>query len=437
MRTCLCRIPAPVPASSSGCADPSRRCASPLLAVVCLYAFVASPVPGAAEGESLILTLEEAIGVSAPRESAASRAPGGAQSRSLARTTRRPGSFPIKRKLDPADVLFDSIQVRSARARWIGALIAEPRGAAALPAVFLLDDEVREIRLPTEIPEGADSDEFDGSHYIRTPIGSHLLGAGNAVAFVNADTLKRQRAGRIAISEWTAVLEAFRSRRGIDPESVFIFATREHTELALRLAARVPVAGVIMEEPSSMMFVPPSEAAGELRTKTPAAARVRPDETGGEAPDRAAFTREIAEVTFAHLKALKGPLLVLMARDVPWAKFNRQTLLPLLAAAKVDFRVVLLDKPVRAKSQRPSGGSLSATPMVRGEADEEQRLSANVFDYDEEGMELMIARSLQYMAARSKVMPVALPEFDPARLQLPEKHWPDEEEQALGEEGME
>jgi hypothetical protein len=358
-----------------------------------VFAVVVSPAfSQPASNESPIADLQSVLGIHVAPESSNAKAMG-PPSRSLAKAVRQGPKFSAQRGIPANYLVYSSVVFRMPRGAYLEAITARSI-AKKSPGVFVLDPALRSAELPAEFPDGADLDEMVGQQAMRTPLVSHLAGAGFAVAFPSADMLNPD--WKIPLPGWAALLEKFASAKYIDRESVFLLATHEYAELAFRLAATVSLAGVIIEQPRDLMFRDGWETSNPPADSAPAKSSLPSPNTG---PDAADLTPEIARRYAVLCRQLKSPLLLIVEKDSPHTTLNKQTLLPILSGTKTDFSVALVNHSARKKDQ-----PLQATPASRRASKVAER-----FIYDDEALEQWIARMLNFCHQHAKTKPEALP----------------------------
>ena len=365
-----------------------RRIAAASARLGIATALLAAHALFAAEDESPIADLESVIGkpVTAERPS---RRPAASGSLKMTAARGQSGSFNLRRRVDTESLSFSSVRAHGERGGRLDATIVRPSGVKKAPGVFLLDPE--NARTPDRIPEDMSWAEATGMSLLAAPFGVHFAAGGYAVAFPSGDALNNLTA--FTLDDWAELFVKFQKHPAIDRESCYLVATREYAELAFRLAGQLSLAGLIVEEPHHMMFREEGDAKNPLAGGMPF---LLPPVLDGSPPEIARFTPSSARWYLDTAENLKSPLLLVVAKESPYAAFNRQTLLQALQGVNADFRVVLLDEPARS-AVPPSKPSKAEKP-------------AEIIRYEEVGMERWITRMLQFCHDRSRTKPEPLPE---------------------------
>ncbi len=363
------------------------------------------------------MALSEVIGIEIGRSSLAERAQQEGTQKGLVLAKAQPSTFRLTRRFDKAYVEFREVQVRTAKAGYISAMTIVPNGQKLPPAAFVLDEECRYLKFPGTIPDEMDTDDFNGPFYGTLPLGSHLIGSGFAVAFPTPRTL-RKKEGTVFLADWIALVKRFETEAGIDPGSLFLVATEEHTELALRLAANMTFAGVVIEGPRQMLFAESARKRVEEESKKE---KKKPDEStaaDAEAPSLGYFESMTHVQFYIHYtRSVKEPMLIILPKNAPEFDQIQKTLLAFLVRAEAPFSAVLIDTWAR---QRLSQEAMSAAQnQWIGDSDDElqtreKRAHSRLgFRYDEAQFEKWINRMTAFMIEHSKTQPMYLPPPEP------------------------
>ena len=316
----------------------------------CLFLVLSQPGQGQESADSPIKSLEEVLGFEPSTETATARKGGAAKGNSLVVQDEK-STFRLYRPVFEDAVYFFDEQIRTDRMGWITALCISPEEAKVSPAVVLLDGEFPFVRIPPNRPDELDLTEWEGRYLMRTPLAGYLLGAGYSVIIPEEKTLRRYR--RIPSRDWANLLGKFKKLKWIDENSFFMVSTREFAELAFKLAGETEFTGVVVEEPSHMIFGNVEEQSQPVSTgrRAPAPLLIAQAPPEGTPPQLEGFTPEIARRYVGYLDRIQSPILMIMAKNSIYADFNSQTLLRVLSAVESDFRVIMLDEP--ARSRRP------------------------------------------------------------------------------------
>lgn len=389
-------------------------------------------------GDSPILSLDDVIGIEIQRASLGERAMEEGKQEGLVIEAAQKSNFRLVRRFDPEYVNYASIQIRKAKKGWATAMTVVPRGQKAPPGVFVLDEECRYLQLPRNIPEEADIDVFEGRAYSRMPLGSHLIGSGYAVAFPTPRTMRAEKAP-MATVDWINLVEQFQKKARIDPDSLFLVATHEHAELAMRVASNVRFAGVVIEAPRELMFVELAAKREEaLKKKEKPSGRksksaqessseedslVETGPTDVEEKERFFHSNSHFSYYFSYARSLKEPALIILAKEDPQYERTRKTLLSSLVIAEANFRVALLDRWARVpmtpeekvedrKRIREEEAEFEERPVGR-DAPPRSGIGQRTFRYEEDQFERWIARMGDFLFEHTKAEPLYLPLPDP------------------------
>ncbi|MEZ5277499.1 MAG: hypothetical protein R3F07_14050 [Opitutaceae bacterium] len=349
--------------------------------------------------DSPILDLRDVIGIEVQRSSVGERAVGEGQTGRLVRDRNRGPEFRIVQTFDPASVRYRSIQIRTARGTWSGAMTVVPKGIKSPPGIFILDEGCAQLQFPGNRPDNVSVDDFDGPVYSRMPLSSHLIGMGFAVALPNPKSITDSDRSR-SPADWIALIRQFQKKAVIDPHSLFLVATGANAELAMNLAAGMDFAGVVLEAPGEMMFV---EEAGsrkrgpEGRQEEGAASSTAKPESPGDAWDGSYFQSEAHMVRYVeYARSIKAPVLVIMAKGTPGYDITRKTLLASFSAVSADISVALLPE------------SATVPPPVKNR-DQDR----GVLRYDKVQLEQWINRMEAFLITHTRTKPHPLPLRDP------------------------
>lgn len=373
------------------------------------------------------MDLDEVIGIEIQRVSLSEKLMSDARRERLLIGESQDSGFSLIRRFDPEAVRFRSIQTRMVRGGWASAMTIVPKVSGRPPAVFVLDEECRYLRFPGIRPEETDADDFEGPAYARIPLVSHLVGSGFAAAMATPKTLSKGP-DTMTDRDWIALIKLFLGKTRIDQESLFLIATTEFTELALRLAVQFRFAGVVIEAPREMMFV---QAAARAERRKQAAAGKASDQAGpssvddqedsDEARKMDYFESETHMIFYAeHGRLINAPILVILAKEAPEFDQTRQTLLAALVAGKADFSAVLLDRWPR--SLAASGEETDAwirtqeNSMLDPTAPNLAGMPARVrspFRYDNDQFSRWVEQMNVFLASHSKIKAMALPLSQP------------------------
>ena len=384
--------------------------------------------------------LDEVIGIEIQRVSLGDRATQEGRRGGLIIDADEESTFNLVRRFDPQYVDYNSIQVRVTQGGWASAMTVVPNGLKSPPAVFVLDEECKYLRFPGGQPEQVDTDDWEGRVYSRMPLGSQLIGLGFAVAFPTPKTMARSKSP-LAVIDWISLIRRFETKARIDPESLFLVATHEHAELAMKLAANIEFAGVVIEAPRELMFVKAaakterSEAKKGKRSSSKSDSKETSDVASGgsESGDSVSRDKEEkesfflsdthAKYYFSYANSLKEPALIILAKEAPDYLRTRKTLLTSLVAMKADFSAVLLDRwarnPMTSDEQREDWkGNRNAEDEEFEESDplgfsRGPARDRRMFRYEEDQFEEWVARMENFLISHSKTEPRYLPAPDP------------------------
>ena len=394
-------------------------------------------------GDSPIMNLDDVIGIEIRKTSLGERAVLEGKRGDLVIGDVPESDFTLVRRFDPQYVDYTSIQVRASKGGWASSMMVIPNGLKSPPAVFVLDEECRYLEFQPNMPDSADIDEWEGRSYSRMPLGSQLIGAGFAVGFPTPKTMG-ERKKPLSVEDWTNLIKRFEQKARIDSESFFLAATHEHAELALKVAANMDFAGLVIEAPRELMFAKESDEwakimaekakKAESESNSKKASEITADDPKDEPTPiedvaRKRYFDSEAQLRYYNLYAqsVKEPKLIILAKESAEYERTRKTLLTSLVAVKSDFSAVLLDRSARTlmtpeekreAQKRSRFGSDDddeyEEEQLNGRASE-RRPSSNqmAYSYDEALFEQWIGRMNRFLIGHSKTEPQYLPLPDP------------------------
>lgn len=383
--------------------------------------------------DSPIMNLSEVVGIEVPPAAQGSRSQSADAKAGLVIGQRKSDDFPLVLRYDGQSVLYDSTYVKLAQKGLGTVSIVTPLGVKSPPAVLLLDEECQFAELPKEIPDGADLDELEGKVYGNIPLASHLIGAGFAVAVPSRKTMELRE--KMTIADWVGLIKRFQKKTNVEPESLFLVASHENAELAMRLTGSIAFAGVVMEAPREMMFgalAAAREAAERKKEKQSGQVKSKVSESAGEpaeiiAPSAAEppgqknyFSSTMqARFYYTYATRMKIPLLLALVKNSPEFDQVRMTLLTSFVAAKVDFSVVLLEKWLRAPAAKTGEAGLQKPAPVARPSRETGGASGSkewgetkppaTFAYERDVFRVWVERTENFLIKHSRIKPEALP----------------------------
>lgn len=404
------------------------------------------PLVASNSEDSPIMNLDDVIGIEIQKTSLGERAVREGKRGDLVIGDDPESDFTLVRRFDAQYVDYSSIQVRAAKGGWASSMMVIPNGLKSPPAVFVLDEECRYLKFQPNMPDSADIDEWEGRSYSRMPLGSQLIGAGFAVGFPSPTTIG-ERKKPLSVDDWVALIKRFEQKARIDPESFFLAATHEHAELALKVAANMDFAGLVIEAPREMMFVKESEEWKKI--KADKAKKAESEANSKEASevadndpkeDESTPIENVAKKGYfdseaqlryyvLYARSVKEPKLIILAKESAEYERTRKTLLTSLVAVKSEFSAVLLDRSARTlmtpgekrEAQKRSRFGYDGydedeyeEEQLNGRASERRPSSAQMaYRYDEELFEQWIGRMNSFLIGHSKTEPQYLPLPDP------------------------
>lgn len=224
----------------------------------------------------------------------------------------------------------------------------------------------------------------------KSPIGSQLLKRGYKLVYPHPRYMANLR--DISIPDWGAYIREVAKNKDIDPESLFIVATREFADLGFKIALAADLNALVVEEPSV-----PINSSSVKGTWPPA-----------EDSDPWAVLEENSRFAYhSILASINEDILLIRDRTSPFFLVNNQTLVESFLSARKNFLVNLLDA-----SPRTAEIPLSEFPLERFKPELTQdELAPYHFEYDNASMSKWTERMLTYLADHTKVDPIPLPDI--------------------------
>lgn len=239
---------------------------------------------------------------------------------------------PFHRLIMQKDVTIRIKPLRLDSGKQIRLVYGIPKKAKNVPAVFILDVEANAMANQTgALPPGASKREksnYRQTAYLhRSPFGSNMLGNGFAVAYIVADDLETLRSARTA--DWIGIFNRVRDLNTVDSNNVFLFSTREYANLSLFLASKYNFSGLILEEPTYMLFSRNSheEVLQEVN-------QLSPDEIWSRTDPTREFVYEQV------LGRISTPIMLIRNPDTRGYALNQKTLIPKLDKAQAYYETI-------------------------------------------------------------------------------------------------
>ncbi|MBC2604737.1 hypothetical protein [Pelagicoccus albus] len=312
------------------------------------------------------------------------------QTEAVPEKTRRP----FQRRLMRDDITVRIKNLRLDSGGKIRLVYGVPNGAKEVPAVVVMDVEANRLANSSNLnlhgaTKSQNRDYRHIAYLFRSPFGSHMLGSGFAVAYVVADDLETLRSART--NDWIGIFNRVRDLKPVTPDNVFLFSTREYANLSLYLSSKYRFSGLILEEPSYLLFSSRSYESVLEKCKTL---------DSREIWNRTDPTREF--VYEKVLERISSPIMLIRNPQSRAYHLNEKTLIPKLEQVRAFYETAEIMGPGRALTVfggNPDSGILEISPEVA---------------YHQNTVNEWVDTIIHYMRMNSSVDPVAL--RDPSEL---------------------
>jgi hypothetical protein len=246
------------------------------------------------------------------------------------------GKNPAMRRIYPPVLNWLETRIKTTSGARYPFMNCTPRASGPFPTALVLDPEipqqfeagmeeynvvVRRIPVEAELPW---EEPYRGRYITHSPIGNQLMSHAISVIIPLQETL--ERANDISMEDWHSVMDYYLKRKDLDAESVFLVATKEFADLAIRLASTYPFIGLLLEEPEQGMFGINFQGNTEDTTKMVA----------------------FKETYEQHLKDLKCPTLIFRNRGNPVIPMNDGLIMKPLLELERPLFLSMTDFPFRS-----------------------------------------------------------------------------------------
>jgi len=293
--------------------------------------------------------------------------------------------YPIRRLISAEDIKVQTRTVRFKSGKKATLVVGSPKKAQTAPAVFVIDVESSALAAdPIRwFGKGRKSQEQRAKrirYLLNSPFGSNLLGNGFVVAYLIAEDIETLRSART--DDWLAAFEKVRNNTKVDEESFFLLSTREYANLSLHLASNYRFTGVILEEPSYMLF-----SRNPFKGVIERSHDLSEEEIWNQSdPTRKAKYRKV-------FSTIHSPLLLVRSRNTLAYTFNEKTLIPGLLEANAFFEEATFDSPARQIHTLGEEGVMNREPKI---------------SYNSTSTSLWLEHMLNYLRANSRTEPIEL-----------------------------
>jgi len=298
------------------------------------------------------------------------------------------GANSVMRRIYPPVLSWSETNVKAASGNRYPFIYCTPNASGPFPTALVLDPEIAQQfvagleeynQVVRRMPVEADppwEEPYRGRYITHSPIGNQLMCHGVSVIIPIRDSL--EKANEIALEDWKSILEYYSKKKQLDPQSLFLVATKEFAGLAIRLASSYPFIGLMLEEPEEGIF----------ETRFP--------QDQGDAVKMMA----LQETYEATLKDLECPTLIFRHKQNPALNMNDALILKPLMGWKRPLFMSLTDYPLRRLGTQEGGDS---------EASENQEPDPR-FSYDADSAKKITQRMLYFIQQNGKSALNLLPE---------------------------
>lgn len=298
------------------------------------------------------------------------------------------GANPLIRRIYPPVLSWVETRVKVASGDRYSFINCYPHASGPFPVALVLDPEigpqfeagteeynqvVRRMPIEAELPY---NEAFRGRYITNNPIGNQLISHAISVIIPIRESL--ENANALSTEDWKSVLDYYISKKYLDSNSLFLVATKEFADLAIRLASAYPFAGLIMEEPETGLFniTLPTNTEDSMKMAS------------------------IRETYISNLNSLQCPLMLLRNKENPVFKINDSVLLQPLIEMNKQLFLSLTDNPLRTLEK-----------VEEAEADvKESEESGKRFAYDYDAVEKLSNRMLYFIQKNGEMALYLLPE---------------------------
>jgi hypothetical protein len=242
----------------------------------------------------------------------------------------------VMRRIYPPVLTWWETNVKAASGERYPFINCTPKADGPFPTALVLDPEIAQQfdagmeeyykvirRMPVE-DELPWEEPYRGRYITHSPLGNLLMSHAVSVIIPIKESL--ETANDITLEDWNSIMEYYMKRKDLDSKSLFLVATKEFADLAIRLTGTYPFTGLILEEPEEGMFGThlPSHTEDSMRMIA------------------------LIEAYEAQLENLKCPTLLFRHRNNPSIPLNDRLLLQPLMDLKRPLFMSITDFPLRS-----------------------------------------------------------------------------------------
>ena len=293
------------------------------------------------------------------------------------------GANSVMRRIYPPVLSWSETNVKTVSGNRYPFIYCTPNASGPFPTALVLDPEIAQqfaagleeynqvVRRMSVEEDPPWEEPYRGRYITHSPIGNQLMCHGVSVIIPIRDSL--ENANEITLEDWKSILEYYSKKKQLDPQSLFLVATKEFAGLAFRLASSYPFIGFMLEEPEEGIF----------ETRFP--------QDQGDAVKMMA----LQEIYEASLKDLECPTLIFRHKLNPALSMNDALILKPLMGWKRPLFMSLTDYPLRSLGTLDDGESQEPDPR---------------FSYDAESTKKITQRMLYFVQQNGKSPLNLLPE---------------------------
>ena len=248
------------------------------------------------------------------------------------------GSHTALRRIYPAVLSWIENRIKTASGKRYAFIKCTPKASGPFATALVLDPEISQqkeagreeySRVIRRMPVEAElpwEEPYRGRYITHSPIGNQLMSHAVSVIIPIVDSLEEVR--ELSMEDWRSVLDYYLKNKDVDPQSLFLVATKEYAGLAMQLATTFPVSGLIIEEPEAGVF-------------------------GMQLPKDAADAVAVTKLQAAYetvLEQLNCNILVFRHRNNPAISMNDRLILKPLIDWQKPLYMSLIDFPLRTLS---------------------------------------------------------------------------------------
>jgi hypothetical protein len=176
------------------------------------------------------------------------------------------GSNSVMRRIYPPVLRWLETNVKAGSGARYKFINCWPNADGPFPTALVLDPEIAQQfvagideynRMIRRIPVSEDTElpweePYRGRYITHSPLGNQLMAHAVSVIIPIRESL--EKAQEISMEDWKSILDYYTDKKTLDSESLFLVATKEFADLAIRLAGSYPFTAFILEEPEQGLF---------------------------------------------------------------------------------------------------------------------------------------------------------------------------------------